>query len=152
MDGGRVKRGRCLEGCGACCDPVAWVVPPGLVETLTDGRVADDAMWRDVLWARGHFTYVPRREGLARASYLSDGVMVLGNEHVALDVVTYFYECDAFDREARTCTAYGDRPPMCSGYPWYDDAPDPTKSVPEVCGYLPDVGRVPVTITPRPKR
>ena len=31
-----------------------------------------------------------------------------------------WYSCDAFDAETRLCTAHSRRPPVCSGYPWYD--------------------------------
>jgi Fe-S-cluster containining protein len=29
------------------------------------------------------------------------------------------YRCDMYDSETRECKAHEDRPPVCSGFPWY---------------------------------
>ena len=49
--------------------------------------------------------------------------------------------CDMFDPERRACTAYNDRPPVCSDYPWYGDKPNAERaaSLPVECSYLADV-------------
>ena len=36
----------------------------------------------------------------------------------------WLFECDAFDKETRQCTAHKDRPPICSDYPWYGGSPE----------------------------
>jgi hypothetical protein len=63
----------------------------------------------------------------------------------------YLVRCAKFDQHARTCTAYDDRPPICSGYPWYDDAPDPGRySLDPVCAFHADVRTVlPLTVVNR---
>lgn len=33
------------------------------------------------------------------------------------------WACDAFDPVSRLCTAHEDRPPVCSGFPWYGRDP-----------------------------
>lgn len=47
--------------------------------------------------------------------------------------------CDAFDPVTRACTAYEDRPPICSGYPWYGKAPNRSKLLNPACSYHADV-------------
>jgi hypothetical protein len=47
--------------------------------------------------------------------------------------------CDAFDPATRQCTAYGDRPPICSGFPWYGAPPDPGRDIDPWCAYMDDV-------------
>jgi Fe-S-cluster containining protein len=56
------------------------------------------------------------------------------------------YDCDAFDRTSRLCTAHQDRPPICAGYPWYGDEPGVrTPRLSPHCSFNLDVG-VPVQI------
>ena len=47
-------------------------------------------------------------------------------------------ECRFYDREHAACRAYGRRPPMCSGYPWYGRDPEPGWAYRQ-CSYLLDV-------------
>jgi Fe-S-cluster containining protein len=47
--------------------------------------------------------------------------------------------CDAFDQDTRTCTAYEDRPPICSGFPWYGETPSREHPLHPVCSYTADV-------------
>lgn len=141
---------RCVEGCGQCCDPVAY--PASLNELRKLWRPSlDDVGRANVDWILNHFTPISRREGLARTPELTSGITEVIIRGVPDTVITHFYECDAFDLETRSCTAYDDRPPMCTGFPWYGLAPDPTKPLPAECGYHYDVDRqpVPVTITAR---
>jgi len=49
------------------------------------------------------------------------------------------YRCDVFDPHTRTCTAYADRPPICSGYPWYGAQPDRERVLDPWCAYQADV-------------
>lgn len=138
------------NGCGACCDPVA---APWSLDTLRrigpwvlPDLPADFAADRE--FALEHLHPIPRSEGLAAAPYMSTGMSMLRRPDGSLDwLVTHFYRCDLFDPVERTCTAYDDRPPMCRNYPWYGDPPDPSKVLPDQCGYLTDVGRTPVPVT-----
>jgi Fe-S-cluster containining protein len=47
--------------------------------------------------------------------------------------------CDAFDPDTRECTAYEDRPPICSGYPWYGKTPDRERLLDPCCSFNADV-------------
>jgi Fe-S-cluster containining protein len=58
--------------------------------------------------------------------------------------------CDAFDLDTRECTAYADRPPICSGYPWYGKAPDRERLLDPWCAYQADVRiLLPLTVVGR---
>lgn len=49
--------------------------------------------------------------------------------------------CDMFDSSSRRCTAYGGRPPVCQGFPWYGDGPVPERAayLPAPCSFLAEV-------------
>lgn len=47
--------------------------------------------------------------------------------------------CDVFDPDTRTCTAYEDRPPICSGFPWYGAEPDRERLLDPCCTFNADV-------------
>lgn len=56
----------------------------------------------------------------------------------------YRVRCDVFDPATRRCTAHADRPPICSGYPWYGAEPDPERgrTLDLVCSFQADVRTV----------
>lgn len=83
--------GTACNACGACCDPV--VANFDLDEEPRTGTDLDAGESWD--FAVEHWTK-------------------LGSEGAEV-----YYRCDAFDPETRLCTAHDDRPPICSGYPWY---------------------------------
>lgn len=94
----------------------------------------------------------PRREGLEKADYLSQGgrtVLGLGLDG-AVVLFSEFYSCKFFDPVERRCTNYEGRPPMCRSYPWGGDPPDPAKALPPECEFVRDLGRVPVKLTVKP--
>ena len=47
--------------------------------------------------------------------------------------------CDGFNPTTRACTAYENRPPICSGFPWYGKAPDPQRALNLTCAFIADV-------------
>jgi Fe-S-cluster containining protein len=98
-------------------------------------------------WFREDLAQISRREGLRRAPYFTSGITT--SIHAGeIDVLfTHFYECKNFDAETKQCGIYETRPPICSGFPWYGNKPDPTKAMPPECGFLEDVGITPVEIT-----
>jgi Fe-S-cluster containining protein len=53
--------------------------------------------------------------------------------------VQYLVTCDQFDPETRMCTAHDDRPPICSGYPWYGAEPNPNRALDPQCSFIADV-------------
>lgn len=60
----------------------------------------------------------------------------------------YHLRCDRFDSHARRCTAYADRPPICSGYPWYGREPSIERAevLDLMCAFQADVGRTALPI------
>lgn len=144
---------RCPDGCGACCDPVVSPFTPDMLRRIAPWQLDEDGK-ADRAFMLEHLTHLSRREGLARARYLTQGGITFGSidgGRTMYELWSQFYSCDRFDPESRQCTAYAERPPMCRDYPWYGDPADPAKALPDTCTHLAEVGRqpVPVTITPR---
>lgn len=137
------------NGCGACCDPV--VSPFTLDQLRKLLPIQLDAEQREnKAFMLAHLTPITRREGLDRSPYLTQGgitYITVGGRMV--EMFSNFYDCDFYDRATRSCTAYEQRPPMCSQYPWYGGIPDPSAALPGPCEYHLDVGRTPV---PNPTR
>jgi Fe-S-cluster containining protein len=105
--------------CGDCCDPVVFTLSRGQVTAdLADPYVAGRAR-RDL-------------------TFIADHWHLIGAHH---NIRTGFftYRCDKFDPEARLCTAYADRPPICSGFPWYGDEPRRSLTLSPRCSFQADV-------------
>ena len=51
------------------------------------------------------------------------------------------FQCSAFDPVTRLCTAHSSRPPICRGYPWYNDEPGqhPERLMGKRCSFWTDV-------------
>lgn len=49
------------------------------------------------------------------------------------------WTCLKFDSVARLCTAHDDRPPVCSGYPWYGKEPAKGAWLPPACSFQADI-------------
>lgn len=146
--------GHCIDGCGACCNPVAATFTLDDLRRALPSLLTEDGRLNRA-WALEHFTQIPRGHGLRATPEMDTGhtmAVSRADPTVLVEVWTYFFTCDAYDPDARTCTAYDDRPPMCSEYPWYGMKPDPTKAMPAECGYLPDIGREPVPVHLAPRR
>jgi Fe-S-cluster containining protein len=103
--------------CGDCCDPV--VMPPDFDPMAIEPTPGSRAV-ADLTFIRQHWTRQAPREG---------------------DTDSH-WACDRFDRQERACTAYGERPPVCQGFPWYLDGPTPERAgrlAHPRCSYLFDV-------------
>lgn len=137
------------NGCGGCCDPVALPLSPLEISQLTEDECDSPLTYR---WLTQDLTVIKRREGLQRANYMSQGgksmrvTKGIGKTETEI-VYTMFYECRHYDAENRECTNYENRPPMCSGYPWYDQPVDKNKALPDECEFRLDQGEVPVKFT-----
>lgn len=129
----------CPPGCGACCDPVVLPYSRDEIARTLPGEVLEPADRAHVLT---NLVPMRRRDGMQRASYLSAGVTVMGRPGSPESTVlawSFFYTCRLYDAETARCTAYEDRPPMCSQYPWYGDPPDTAKALPTECVYREDL-------------
>jgi Fe-S-cluster containining protein len=49
------------------------------------------------------------------------------------------WNCKMFDTETRMCNAHGDRPPVCSGYPWYGGKPKRDADLSPQCSFNADI-------------
>lgn len=49
------------------------------------------------------------------------------------------WTCLKFDPVGRLCTAHEDRPPVCSGYPWYGKEPKRTALLEARCSFQADI-------------
>lgn len=107
----------CTPNCGACCDPVS------LPETQ----------------ALKIFGALEHNIG-PQADQLYDLWSPIGPS--ASDPDSVLFRCAAYDVASRSCTEYDDRPPVCSGFPWYGKEPNEAK-IParSVCGYQAELGR-----------
>jgi Fe-S-cluster containining protein len=119
----------CPPSCGACCDPVILGWDPAQVPDASPNAAFVKAHWTVQAVTTGY-----RPDGTPADIW-----------HVA---------CDAFDRHTRRCTAYADRPPICSMFPWYlrEPAPEAAMGLPNVCAFHDDVpGRrvLPLTVLTR---
>lgn len=129
------------NGCGACCSPVTLSMSQEDVRRKLPGQL--DARTRR--WILEELTPISRREGKARAPWVGGG-MTLKNGRYSPDY-SFFYECKNFDPVTRLCAAYDDRPEVCSGYPWYQAAPNPGAALPPYCSYREDIGK---SVEPQP--
>jgi len=50
----------------------------------------------------------------------------------------FFYECEFFNPKTRKCMAHAERPPVCRGFPEYNDRKDMNERILKIfgCGYL----------------
>ena len=130
--------------CGSCCDPVVFddetyrALATWTAEALRDvpDPAADDGWpwWQEHGWEDRELAeawYDPEGTGRANADFITEHWHPLGDGD---------YRCDRFDPDHRTCTAHGDRPPVCSRYPWYDREPSGSDTgPPPQCSYLADL-------------
>lgn len=49
------------------------------------------------------------------------------------------FACRFFDKTTRMCTAHDKRPPICQGYPFYDQEPTSQMRLPAKCSYWADI-------------
>lgn len=133
-------RPRCVvtecNGCGSCCDPV---VLPFTKDEAARSNLPAYVKW----WVANVLTPMPAREAKQIEPFL------FARPHVSTTVsqmTPFFYRCGWFDRDARVCTHYLERPPGCRTYPWRD-TPVPGASLPPTCSYNADIGQ-PVVLGP----
>jgi|GEM_PF-6726033 len=121
----------CKEGCGLCCEAIA------LMDAFAIRCVRQrEEGYGDIGFLARHLHEIPREEAARRNPNLV-------RMHDAYDAMrhgpTAYFECDQYDREARSCGAYERRPSTCSEFPFYGRVhPQPLLPF-ETCGYWEDV-------------
>ncbi len=135
------KRTKC-NGCGQCCDPVTVPLGP---ETLREfPEIAEELPEKTRRWILEALSPAEFPEW-ADESWGVPWTEVV-TSHGTKQVRAEFYNCAHYDRESRSCMAYDERPDICSGYPWYDGAPNALAALPPACEFHLDVGRQPVPV------
>jgi Fe-S-cluster containining protein len=126
--------GATCNGCGHCCDPVL---------------LAKDT-WERTLSAVYSVDSIPDH-AVANGKFAARWWFGNHTEHASEDGRQWVtIQCPFFNRVLRRCEAYDARPPICSGYPWYNfDVETAIKERPlhPECSYWEDV---PVTLRPKP--
>jgi Fe-S-cluster containining protein len=109
--------------CGDCCDQI-WL-PAAKITSIRaaidagdpESRISAD-MRADCEFIETHWTVEER----------------------SLDGQDLRYVCDRFDAEARLCTAYEQRPPVCTNFPYYGRTAIPAPDrLPSRCSFAFDV-------------
>lgn len=142
-----VYEGRCVEGCGACCNPVTLPGPKSKI--LASLRAAGNA--DDIAWMR-RLRRLSKLEATNRYRPLGITAEWMAKHH---SPVVHYYACPDFVEATRTCGRYETRPPVCRNFPWgYHGGPIPDASLPPTCGYRVDIGLEvqPVTLTRKEDR
>jgi Fe-S-cluster containining protein len=117
-------------GCGHCCDPVT--LDADLFARIREHARRDDFVERYPEEGHRRNLLFIAQHWHPTTAWHEDGVTVkLG------------LRCDQFDPQARRCTAYEDRPPVCRDYPWYGDKEGTrcarASSLYPECSYLLDI-------------
>jgi len=113
--------------CGACCRVLTLQQSPDEVQA-TAALTSLLGIPSDSIFAAKHWQPLTREEALQRNRFYT----------MRLPAGAHLYRCDQLGADGR-CMAYEERPLVCRGYPWYDQAvrememPDPD------CGYFYDV-------------
>lgn len=129
--------------CGQCCENITisadgldkWTT--GALEGVPDPRTDDGwAWWQESGWTdrdRAWRWWNPDGDNRLCADFIT--------AHWKLNDDGRTYSCDAFDQVTRLCMAHDERPPVCSGYPWYGTEPDDVhiSALGGQCSYLLDV-------------
>ena len=112
--------------CGDCCqDLYINTSKRRLREIIAYGDPRDDAVWQ--AWIDG---WEPDNDNRSkRDDYTYDyltAIFIVTHWHGGVrskGKATDHWDCDAFDPLTNLCTAHADRPPVCSGFPWYGKTP-----------------------------
>lgn len=133
------------NGCGCCCSPVVLSGSQRDYAEQFPGTIgAPETANRD--WVLNDLTPIPTREGMQRARYLDHAITPLPGGQLVLS----FFECRHFDALNRVCMNYENRPPICRGFPWFDNAPNEMQGLPLECEFRRDIGEVPVPFVRKP--
>lgn len=127
----------CKPNCGKCCDPVTFNITAWYRMIYEHGD-GERARYAESVAAgqmeQGNADYQLRNVDFINKHWTPQRDQDLWSNLVLL-------QCDKFDHETRTCTAYEDRPPICSDYPFYGADPGikGTRWLLEGCSFIEDV-------------
>jgi len=109
--------------CGDCCDHI--YLRPSVAKLLREWG----AFWRSENPSVERLVAAGWERDTAEACFVNERLRANSTfvaEHwtVIEDKETGpIHSCDRFDSETRLCMAHDERPPICSGFPWYGEDP-----------------------------
>lgn len=139
--------------CGDCCEEIYLSASISDLEPWTTARLEStpdpstdegwawwiseergQAAWRDTSFSREQAILHYDPDGERRKN--ADFIVAHWTENADRT-----YSCDQFDTVHRTCRVQGEKPPVCSGYPWYGQEPRADRITKEGsrCSYLLDL-------------
>ncbi len=122
--------GEC-NGCGACCRVLTLEQSAEEIQGIAAiTRVL--GIPSDHVFAAEHWRPLSRDEAMQRNPFYT----------MRLPQDAHLYTCDQLSDEGR-CMAYDQRPLVCRGYPWYDQAPRAMALADPDCGYRVDLPAAP---------
>ena len=111
------------NGCGACCRVLTLTQSPEEVrQTAALTRVL--GIPSDAQFAAEHWRPLTRAEAMERNPFYTS----------RLPPDAHLYTCDRLGDDGK-CLAYEERPLVCRGYPWYDQAPRDMPLADPECSY-----------------
>lgn len=112
-------------GCGLCC--YGLTLPISIAEVKCRNNNLNK------LFIIEHWHPIEIKEGKQRSAWMTKTYGYNGHDHL------FFYECDCYDKEAKSCKCYDERPEICSSFPYMDRQVLTIRNLPIGCGYSEDV-------------
>lgn len=120
----------CIK-CGDCCELIPFKYnKKEIKEILRNNKTLDNDNIESLTFIEKNWVRVNKKESSDRNKEIFG--YPVGRKG-------YLYKCLKFDIDKRECGAYTDRPPVCSGYPWYNKDPDDTMGLPIRCSFREDI-------------
>lgn len=125
-------RGTC-NMCGKCCEAIH--IPHSMEKVK---RIASIGYSADAKFIAENWIPISREEAFTINPYLAAKAK---EEHAGqLLNEGHYYTCTKLDKETKLCTVHEERPPICSGYPWYGKMPNIHEVLyDENCSYKVDI-------------
>jgi len=112
--------------CGACCQVLTLQQSPKEVHA-TAAIAGLLGIPSDAVFAARHWHPLTRTEAMQRNPFYTS----------QLPADAHLYSCDQLGADGR-CQAYDERPLVCRGYPWYEQATRAMALADADCGYAVD--------------
>ena len=95
--------------CGKCCEALVFQYNMEEIKTQLATMYPDDD---GINFAISHFTEITKDEAYSINSHLK--------RWEDREAPLFFFTCNMYDKEKNICKDHKNRPPICSGYPWYN--------------------------------
>ena len=119
--------GKCRQ-CGACCRAIAMLYSKKDIQNNWSNVIGGSKAFVLENWKR-----ISKEQSVKNNPHLAS----LMKEYQWGNQKTYWYTCKLL--QGNRCSIHKERPPICKGYPWYDNEPDRKEFLyGENCGYQVD--------------